>query len=773
MKFGIGQPVARVEDRRFLTGRGRYVDDIRLPGEAWGFVLRSPHAAARIRAIDTAAARRAAGVLLVLTGADLKAAKLGAMACGVHPAAFGAQPPRHWPQQPALAQDRVRHVGEPVAFVVAETRAEAEDAAEFVAVEYEELKPVVLTAEACADGAPRVWPEARDNVCFAIERGDRAATDAAFAAAAHVVTLDLANNRVAPNTIEPRASSAIVDPADGRVTLYTSSQNPHGLRTGLAHDVFGLPETQFRIVSPDVGGGFGMKNNVFPEDVLVVHAARVLGRPVRWTATRSEAMLSDHHGRDMVCRAELALDAGGRFLALRADAVYALGAYISSAGPVPSLIGTMMYVGAYHIPAVHVAARVVFTNTAYTGPYRGAGRPEAIHIIERLIDTAARQCGFDALDLRRRNFVPPGRMPYQSPLGPGYDSGEFAAVMDKCVELADWRGFAARRLQSAARGRRRGRGLAYFIETSAVFNDRMELRFDPSGTLTAVCGTHSHGQGHETVYRQMISTWLGVDSDRILLVQGDTDKVAFGRGTYASRSVTIGGSALLDASNKLIAQGKSIAGLLFEAAGEDIAFGDGRFTIAGTDKSAGWNEIVQAAYIPMGPMAAFGPGLMAAGVFAPKSFNFPNGCHAVEVEIDADTGEVTIDRYCAVDDSGTIINPLLYAGQIHGGIAQGVGQALLEDVVYDRDSGQLLTGSLMDYGMPRADHLPSFALGHHDVPCRTNPLGTKGGGESGTVGALPAVVNAVVDALAELGVRDLAMPLTPQRVWNAIRGRQE
>ncbi|MCW5773596.1 MAG: xanthine dehydrogenase family protein molybdopterin-binding subunit [Rhodospirillaceae bacterium] len=772
MKFGIGQPITRIEDQRFLTGNGRYVDDLVLPGAAWGYVLRSPHAAARIRGIDTKAASKAPGVLLVLTGADLEAQGVGRMNCGVVPMAFGGAPPRHWPSQPALAVGQVRHVGEPVAFVVAATRAEAEDAAELIAVDSEERRPVVATGDACAPGAAKVWDEAKDNVCFVLERGSKAAADEAFARAAHRVKLDLAINRVAPSAMEPRASAAMVEPGTGRITVYAASQNPHGLRAGLARDVLKVPETQVRVISPDVGGGFGMKNNVFPEDALVAHAARRLGRPVRWTSTRSEGMLSDHAGRDVLCKAELALDADGRFLGLRAASTYALGAYISSGGPVPSAIGTMMYIGTYDIPAVHVAAHCVFTNTAYTGPYRGAGRPEAIHIIERLIDTAARECGFDPVELRRRNFVGPERMPFQSPLGPVYDTGEFAAVLDKGMALADWRGYAARKAASETAGKKRGRGLAYFIETSAIFNDRMELRFDPSGTLTVVAGTHNHGQGHETAYRQMLSDWLGIAPERILMIQGDTDAVSFGRGTYASRSMTIGGSALLDASNKIIEQGKAIAGLMFEAAVEDIEFAAGTFRVAGTDKRAGWTEVVQASFMPMGPLAANGPGLMSAGSFAPSSFNFPNGCHIVEVEVDPVTGQVEIDRYCAVDDSGTIINPLLYAGQIHGGIAQGLGQAMIEDHVYDRSSGQLLTGSFMDYAMPRADDMPFFDLDHHDVPCATNPLGTKGGGESGTVGALPALVNAVVDALADYGVRDLAMPMTPRRIWEAIAKAQ-
>ncbi len=767
MKFGVGQPVARHEDPKFLTGRGRYVDDIKLPGQVWGYVLRSPHAAARIESIDVEAAKAADGVLLVLTGADLEAAKVGPVSCALFPPIMGGSPPRFWPKQPVLAVDRVRHIGEPVAFVVAGTRAQAEDAAELIEVEYEELTPIVSTGEATG-GAAAVWDESPDNVCYTIDRGDPAAADAAFAKAAHVVSLDLVANRVSPNTMEPRACLAAVDPADDRITLYTATQNPHGLRAPLAAEVLKIPETQLRVVSPDVGGGFGMKNNIFLEDVLCCHATRTLGVPVRWTSTRAEGMMADHHGRDMVCHGELALDADGKILGLRAQTAFALGAYVASGGPVPSLMGTTMFTGSYAVPAASLHADVVFTNTAYTGPYRGAGRPEAIHVIERLIDVAARELDIDPVELRRRNFITPDQMPFANPFGQTYDTGEFETVMDKAVGIADWGGYAARKQASADKGLLRGRGIAYFIETSAIFNDRMELRFDPTGNVTIVAGTHNHGQGHETVYRQMVSEWLGVDVEKINMIQGDTDKVAFGRGTYASRSMTVGGSALRDAADKVIERAKKVAGVMFEASADDIEFADGAFTVAGTDKTAGWTEILFQAFLPGGPTAAFGPGIEAVGDFSPTGPNFPNGCHIVELEVDPETGRIEIDRYIAVDDSGRILNPLLYAGQIHGGIVQGLGQTLMEDHIYDPESGQLLTGSFMDYAMPRADDLPDFTLDHHDVACTTNPLGVKGGGESGTVGALPVMVNAVVDALADYGVRDLRMPMTPQRVWQAI-----
>ncbi len=774
MKFGIGQSVPRTEDPRFLTGRGRYVDDIAMPGLLHGHVLRSPHAHARLIRLDTSAADAAEGVTLVLTGADLAAAGVKPVGSHAMPMAFGGPPPAHWPMRHTLPTlgDKVRHVGDPVAFVVAESRAQAEIAADLIEAEFEELPAVVDVADAVAPDSPKVWDDADSNLCFAIERGDRAAADTAFADAAHTVSLRLVNNRVNSNSMEPRVSMARVDPTDGRLTFWTSTQNPHGQREPLAQ-IFGIPETDIRVISPDVGGGFGMKNNTFPEDVLVIAAARQLGRPVKWTGSRSDGMVGDTHGRDMVADAELALDPDGMIVGLKVLGDYSLGAHLGASAVVPLAIGSMMYVGSYNVPAVHINARAWFTHTTFTGPYRGAGRPEAIYVIERLLDVAAREMGIDAAEIRRRNFIGADQMPYQSPLGPVYDTGEFETVLDQTLDLSDWSGFDSRRAESEADGKLRGRGLAYFIETSAVFNDRMELRFDAGGNVTILAGTHSHGQGHETTYRQMVSQWLGIDAEKIGFRQGDTDQVGYGRGTYASRSMSIGGSALLDASTKLIDRAKQVAGAMFEAASDDIEFDDGAFTVAGTDKSAGWTEILQAAFIPMGPTAMMGPGLEAVGSFTPPGFNYPNGAHVVEVEIDRDTGEVKLDRYVAVDDSGVIINPLLYAGQIHGGLAMGIGQALMEDMTYDPESGQLLAGSFMDYAMPRADDMPdldALSLGHHDVACATNPLGAKGGGESGTVGALPAVVNAIVDALAPFGVKDIRMPATPARIWQAMQG---
>ena len=768
MKFGIGQPVPRTEDPRFLTGRGRYVGDIRRQGIVHGIVLRSPHAHARVRAVDAAAARAAPGVLAVLTGSDATADKIGTIPCNVTPAAYGGAPGPAAPY-PVLVRDVARHVGDPVAFILAETVEHARDAAELVVVDYEPLPSVTATGDAAKAGAPLVWGEAKDNVWFAMERGNRDATEAAFRAAARLVTIELTNNRITANAIEPRASLGEYDSASGRFTLHTSSQGPHKLRPLLARAVFNRPERDFRIVCPDVGGGFGMKGCVYPEDVLVLWAARRLGRPVKWVAERGESMQSDTQGRDALCVAELALDAEGRFLALRMRADWAVGAYLSFSAAVPPCLGTLALPGVYDIPAVHVKLRGLFTHTPPVGPYRGAGKPEAAYFLERLIDKAAREMGLDCAEIRRRNLIAPAKLPYKTAIGLVHDSGDFSALLDKAVAVADRAGFAARRAVSEKSGKRRGLGVAYFIELAAPFNDRMEVRFDEGGGVTIVSGLHSHGQGHETVFAQMVAEWLGVDFASIRLVQGDTDEVAFGRGTYGSRSISIGAPALKQACDTIIEKARAMAAHSLEAAEADLAFADGVFTIVGTDRRIALADIARRSYAPVGWPAKFGIGLEAVGSFTPTAPNFPNGCHVCEVEIDPETGHVAIVRYTAVDDSGVIINPLLLEGQIHGGIAQGIGQALLEEIVFDRESGQLLSGSFMDYGMPHAHDMPFFHLGEHNAPCRTNPVGVKGAGESGTVGAPPAVINAILDALAPLGVGDIAMPATPLRVWQAIR----
>jgi carbon-monoxide dehydrogenase large subunit len=767
VKFGIGQPVPRTEDPRFLTGRGRYVADIVRPGEAQGFVLRSPHAHARVLAIDCAAAREAPGVLAVLTGAEIEADGLGMIPCNVTSATYGG-PPGHAAPYPILVRDRARHVGDPVAFIVAETLDQARDAAELIVVDYDVLPAVVATADAAKPGVPLVWDAAKDNVCFAMERGNRAATDAAFAGAARIVTLALTNNRISANAIEPRAALGEYENSAHRFTLHTSSQGPHKLRPLIARAVFHKPDRDFRIVCPDVGGGFGMKGCIYPEDVLVLWAARRLGRPVKWVADRGESLQSDTHGRDALCEASLALDAQGRCLGLRVTADWALGAYLSFSAAVSPCLGTLALPGVYDIPAVYVALRGLFTHTPPTGPYRGAGKPEVAYFLERLIDQAAREMAIDPAEIRRRNLIPTAKLPYKTALNLTHDSGDFIAVLDKALAVADRAGFAARRAATERSGKLRGLGIAYFIEIAAPFNDRMEVRFDDNGGVTIVSGTHSHGQGHETVYAQMVAEWLGIDFSTIGFIQGDTDQVAFGRGTYGSRSMTVGGSALKNACDMIIEKARFMAAHLLEAAEADLAFADGAFTVVGTDRHVLLTEIAQRSYVPVGWPAQFGIGLEAVGSFTPTAPNFPNGCHVCEVEIDPETGRVEIARFTAVDDSGLIINPLLFEGQIHGGIAQGIGQALMEEIVFDTESGQLLSGSFMDYGMPHAHDLPFFDLDEHGAACRTNPIGVKGGGESGTVGAPPAVINAILDALAPYGVHDIEMPATPLKVWRAI-----
>ena len=768
MKFGVGQPVSRTEDPRFLKGEGRYVDDIVLPGALHGYVLRSPHAAARVLSVDADAARGAPGVALVLTAADIAAEGIGGIPHFIPPMAFGAPMPKFSPLHPILAGDRVRHVGTPVAFAVADTLDRAKDAAELVAVDYEPLPSVTAPGRATEAGAPAVWDEAPDNIWFTLERGDRAAADAGFARAAHVTRLRLVNNRLSCNAMEPRATIVAYRPATDHVTMWTENQSPHAQRSHLSH-VFHRPEANFRVISPDVGGGFGMKNAVYPEDALCVIAARRLARPVRWTADRTESLQSDAHARDAVTEAELALDADGKFLAMRAVTDHAVGAYLGEAACVPVGLGTTMYAGNYDLPAAWLSVNAVFTNTNTIAPYRGAGRPEACYIVERLVDEAAAELGIDPVELRRRNYIRPDAMPYRNAIETVYDTGEFERIADMAVALADRDGFGARKAASEAAGRLRGLGVTYFIEIGAPFNDRMELYFDPAGGVTIGAGTHSHGQGHQTVYAQMASEWLGVDFDSIRLVQGDTDHVAYGRGTYGSRSVTIGGAALKDAADRLIARARPMAAHLMEAAEADIEFSEGRFTVAGTDRSIGIVDIARASFMPMNWPEEFGIGLEATGSFTPTNGNYPNGCHVCEVEVDPETGRVALERYAAVNDSGLIVNPLLFEGQIHGGLAQGIGQVLCEHVVYDGESGQLQSGSFMDYCMPRADDLPDFRLDHVEVPCATNPLGVKGAGETGTVAALPAVMHAILDALRPLGVADLQMPATPQAVWRAIR----
>jgi carbon-monoxide dehydrogenase large subunit len=771
LKFGIGQSVRRVEDQRFITGRGRYVDDIDLPHQCYGAVIYSPHAHARIRRVDASKAKAAPGVLAVLTGADAAAEKLGAITPFLMPEMLGA-PKGYRTFWPVLATDKVRFVGERVAFVVAETGSQARDAAELVEIDYEPLPSATNVDDAAAETAAKVWDDCPNgNIGYGLMFGDKAATDAAFAKATHVVSLRLENNRLSANAMEPRVALGDYDPGAESYTLYTSTQNPHGVRNEMSR-IFHLPETRFRVIAPDVGGGFGMKGEAYPEDGLVLWASRLTGRPVKWTATRTESLMGDAHGRDQVVFGELALDENGKILALRSQARHAVGSYLTGPGLVPSVFALRFQPSVYDIQTIHLMCQGVFTNTAPLTPYRGAGRPEAIYMIERLLDRAAQAIGLDQTEIRRRNLIKSEAMPYKTPTMFVYDSGDFPRLMDRCLELADWKGFAARRKASEQNGKRRGRGVAFLIEQGGVFNERMELRFDPGGTVTIVAGTFSHGQGHATTYAQLVTDWLGIPFDAIRFVQGDTDQVPFGRGTYAARSSMLGGCALKKAADAIIEKAKPMAATLMEAAAGDVEFKDGQFRIVGTDKAMPMMDVAKAFYYRMGITDKFGVGLEASGTFATEPPNFPNGCHACEVEVDPQTGDVTVDRYFAVDDVGMAINPLICEGQVHGGLAQGIGQALMEHALYDRQSGQLVAGSFLDYAMPRAENFCDFTTELEEIPAKTNPLGVKGIGEAGCVASPPAVINALLDALKPLGVDHIDMPATPGRVWDRLRRAQ-
>jgi carbon-monoxide dehydrogenase large subunit len=768
-KFGIGQAVRRVEDQRFVRGQGRYVDDIVLPGMCYGVTVLSPHAHARIKSVDASKAKAAPGVLCVLTGADVAAEKLGALTSHLMPEDFGA-PKGHRTFQPLLVADMVRFVGDRVAFVVAETFAAARDAAESIVVDYEPMAAVTDLEDAAKEGAPKVWEDnPNGNVAFRLMFGEQGATDAAFAGAKHVVKLRVENNRLSPVSMEPRVAIGDYNSAEDFYTLYTASQNPHGARMELSH-IFHVAENRIRVVSPDVGGGFGLKGGMFPDDALVMWASRKLQRPVKWVASRGEAMLTDHHGREMVYYGELALDAEGKILALRSKSLFQMGAYFVNAALAAGAFSLRFVPQAYDIQTMHIMSQGLFTNTSQSGPYRGAGRPEAAYFMERLIEHAASAIGMDPAEIRRRNLITPGKLPYRTPTHWVYDSGEFARLMDRCIEISDPKGFAARKAATAERGKLRGRAVSFYIEFGGIFNERMDLRFDPSGALSIFGGTHSHGQGHATVFAQIAHEILGVPFESIRYVQGDTAQVAIGRGTYGARSMVVGGNALKSAADALIEKGKKLAADLMEADIGDLDFKDGQYRVTGTDKTISIVDVAKASYAPMGPLTdKFGVGLEATGSFSANPPSHPNGSHVCEVEVDPDTGEVTVDRYYVVDDLGRIINPMIVRGQIQGGVVQGIGQALMEHQVYDRDSGQLLTGSFMDYAMPRAVDLPNIEAEMEEVPCKTNPLGVKGIGESGTIGAPPTVINAVIDALRPLGVEQIDMPATPMRVWETIR----
>ncbi|HET6520435.1 MAG TPA: xanthine dehydrogenase family protein molybdopterin-binding subunit [Geminicoccaceae bacterium] len=769
-KFGIGQPVTRLEDPRLITGRGRFTDDITLPNQAYAYVLRSPHAHARIVGIDTAAAAEARGVLDVLTGEDVARDGLGDIPCLI-PMKNRDGSPRAETPRPLLARERVRHVGDPVACVVAESAVAARDAAELIEVGYEPLPVALGTVEATRGGAPLVWDDAPDNLAFDIEVGDRAAVDAAFAGAAHVVRVELVNNRVVCNAMEPRSAIGDYDPATDRTTLYCGCQGTHLIRDQFADKILKQPRDKVRVLCGDVGGGFGMKAFFFPEYGLVAWAARRLGHPVKWTSERTEGFMSDGQGRDNVTIVELALDADARFLGLRATTYANMGAYLSNFAPIiPTGAGPKMLAGLYRTPAIHVNVKGVLTNTLPVDAYRGAGRPEAAYVIERVVDAAAIRLGLSPDEIRRRNFVPRDGFPYRTPFGDVYDDGDFEGCMDRCMERADWAGFGARRREALRRGKLRGIGMSTYVEVCGGGSPEVaQVVVSDEGRVTILIGTQTNGQGHATAYAQILSEKLGIDAEAIELVQGDSDRTGWGL-TGGSRSVPVGGAAILGAADRIIDKAKQIAAHRLETAVADIAFADGRFTVVGTDRSLSLFEVARAAADPAGLPEGMAPGLDETYKRVPEAPTYPNGCHVCEVEVDRDTGAVRIVRYTVVDDFGAVINPLLLTGQVHGGIVQGIGQALHEDTVYDPESGQLLTGSFMDYTMPRADDLTFIDFSMHNVPCRTNPLGIKGSGEAGSIGAPPAVVNAVVDALRPVtGIDHIDMPVTPLKVWRALR----
>lgn len=769
--FGIGQAVRRREDHRFLTGAGSYVGDITRARAAHMCVIYSDQAHADIFRIGVKAALESPGVLAVLTGQDAENEGLGGLPPYFMPEDAGG-PPGFRTVRPILVPDRVRCVGDRVVAVVAETADQARDAAECVEIEYSP-RPCVTTPDgAAASDAPEIWPGCEGNRSFTMAFGDPERTDEAFARSAFVVQLDLRNNRLSANSIEPRCALGefIISDGEGQYILHTSSQNPHGVRKMLANSVLAIPETCLRVISPDVGGGFGMKADPYPEDALVLWAARKLGRPVRWVANRSESLAGDNHGRDQVASAQMAFDENGRAIGLRVRAYHALGAYVASATVAPITFSMCMLPGVYAISAIDVRTSAMFTNCSPTGPYRGAGRPEACFMLERLMDEAGRVSGLGQVEIRRRNLIAEQALPYTTPTGLTYDSGDFAGMMEKCLELADWDSFAARKRASEGRGLVRGRAVTCYIESAGVFNERMELRFDPSGGVSILAGTHSHGQGHATAFAQLIHDWLGVPSEQIRHIQGDTDAVAFGRGTYAARSSMLASTALRAAADEAIARCSPMAASILEADLDAVEFSEGLFRAKATNRTVSLQQVVRGFFTPVGVPGGQSLGLSTVGTAGGEAPNFPNGAHVCEVEVDPETGAIRIDRYTVVDDVGKAINPMICEGQIIGGIAQGLGQALVEEVVYDPATGQLLSGSFSDYGMLRTDTMPTIAARLEEIPCKTNPVGVKGVGESGTIAAPPTVVNAVLDALRPLGVTDLQMPLTSARIWSAING---
>jgi aerobic carbon-monoxide dehydrogenase large subunit len=770
---GMGQSVPRSEDRRLITGRGRYVDDIEVMREAFMAVVRAPHAAARISSIDSEDAAALPGVLAVLTGADLVADGVGTLQTMVQRHKRDGSPMERPPFYP-LAVDQVRFVGEGVAIVVAETRNAAHDAADLVVVDYDPIDAVSSALAATEDGAPAVWPGlVDDNICFVFEAGDRARVVDAFERADHITELNFRVTRVSANPLEPRNALGAYDPVEDRYTLTSGVQIPHKIRSEIAESTLRIDPMRLRIIAPDVGGSFGMKGSPFPEHILVLWAAKRLGRPVRWTATRSESFLSDFHARDNFTNVALALDKAGRFLGLKVRTKANLGAYLGFNTPHSPTNNLGGLSGVYTTPAIHAEVLGVFTNTQPTAPYRGAGRPEATYAIERVIDLAAHEMRIDRVELRRLNLIPASAMPYDTGFLFVYDTGEFERNMDIALEASDYAGFKARRVDSESRGSLRGIALVNAIEIAGgpfrnTNEEGAEIRFDTGGGLTLLMGTQNHGQGHETAFRQMAVEFLGVDPKTVRVVSGDTDTVRHGRGTFGSRSAMAGGLALRRAADKVIERGRTLAAHLLDADPEEIDFAEGTFRVRGANRNIRIEEVARASYIRGKFPLDWDLGLSEQAIVVPPEANFPNGVHVCELEVDPKTGRVTIQKYLVVDDVGTVVNPMLVKGQIHGGVAQGVGQAAGEEIVFDPESAQLLTGSFMDYPMPRASDLPMIDVISNPVPSTNNALGIKGAGEAGTVGALPAYMNAVIDALSPLGVAHLDMPATPYRVWQAI-----
>ena len=772
----IGERVLRKEDRRFITGQGRYTDDINLPGQAYAYFVRSPMAHATIKGIDTTDAEAQIGVIAVLTGGQLAADELGTLPCGwmIH-SKDGSEMKQ--PPHPIMAADKVNYVGEPVAVVIASSAVAAKDAAEYVVVDYDDIDAVVDLGS--AQDAAAIYPEVPRNTAYEWELGEKDATLAAIEGAAHVTHFTLTNNRLIPNAIEPRAAIADYNRGTEELTLYTTSQNPHLVRLVFTAFLQIAPEHKLRVVAPDVGGGFGSKIFIYSEESALSWAAMKLGMPIKWTAERSESFLADAHGRDHITEARLAMDEEGNFLALHVQTKANMGAYLSTfASSVPTYLYGTPLAGQYKTPNIYVEVDAVFTNTAPVDAYRGAGRPEATYLVERIVERAARELGMDPAELRRKNFI--DEFPYQTPVALEYDTGDYVASLDKALEMADYAGFPARKADSEARGKLRGIGFSCYIEACGLAPSQVagalgagvglwesgEVRVNPTGSVTVLTGTHSHGQGHETTFAQLVASRFGISVDDVEVVHGDTGKLDFGLGTYGSRSLAVGGSALATAADKVIEKGKKIAAHLMEGDADQVDFEDGEFRLRESNQAKTFGEIAFAAYVPHDyPHDELEPGLAEKAFYDPANFTFPAGTHICEVEIDPDTGVTDIVKFTAVDDFGNIINPMIVEGQVHGGIAQGIGQAMLETAVYD-DTGQLQTGSYMDYCMPRADDLPSFDVGMTITPCTHNPVGAKGCGEAGAIGSPPAIINAITDAL---GIMDIDMPATPEKIWRAVQ----